>query len=137
MRVPPSELVPSPPLQRLIEACERLCEHACCGIDAFDFSSVHVASHVMSPSGSLEREDLVTLERAISDLESQATDLMPDEHGFICSIAGMNQSFTRLSLDAFLSRLRACIRDAPAVFDFARRLDGVASRNSPENSRSS
>lgn len=42
------------PLLGLIKHCETLCEAACCGVDAFDFSSIHFASFLTRYTGKID-----------------------------------------------------------------------------------
>jgi hypothetical protein len=40
----------------------------------------------------------------------------------VCSVAGMNQYFTRQTFDDFIGELRQSIRISPQVLDFSERL---------------
>ena len=48
--------------------------------------------------------------------------LSPNEEGFICSVAGMNQVFSRADYEAFLKELLHSIRVAPQVIELSNQL---------------
>lgn len=58
------------PLESLIKYCETNCVAGCCGIDAYDFSPVHIASFLAQSSGATESSLLETLISQIGAIEA-------------------------------------------------------------------
>ncbi|MGB0158169.1 DUF6331 family protein [Thalassovita mediterranea] len=58
------------PLSGLVAHCVALCEVECCGLDAFDFSFVHMASFLMKCSyeGRARRLDVDSIEQQLETL---------------------------------------------------------------------
>lgn len=109
-------------LQALVDACEKSCVAECCGIDAYDFSPLHIASHMSAFSGAISESDIADIESEIDCMCSEAAQLRPDPSGLVCSLSGMNQYFTRDSLESFAIELKRGIRLAPTVLEFAEKL---------------
>jgi hypothetical protein len=118
----PNDITLPDRLQYLVKYCEKICLAECCGIDAFDFSPLHVASYLSAYSGQITQADLATWESELRKLEELAANLIPNEDGFICSVEGMNQYFSRTEFDAFIAKLRHSIEVAPKVVDFSNQL---------------
>ncbi len=59
-----------PIIGELLRRCEVLCVAACCGIDAFDVSPLHVTSLLVAwgGTGGLEGSTVATLERAVQSV---------------------------------------------------------------------
>jgi hypothetical protein len=106
-------------LESLVKACEKMCIAECCGIDAFDFSPLHIASHMSAYTGEISETDIKEIEDEIDRLISAASDFIPDENGFICSISEMNQLFRKDDIDKFARQLKDNIRLAPKVIEYA------------------
>ncbi len=85
-------------LKALVEACENMCVAECCGIGAFDFSPLHITSHLSAFTGTISEADLSKVEAEIDAMVSHAVTFSPDQSGNICSIEGMNQYFTEMML---------------------------------------
>lgn len=117
------EITPGPFLSGLIAACETFCEHECCGIDAFDFSPLHAGAYLCRHSGSIEREDVQRLLNDLDALHTVSDELAPGEHGFICSLAGTNQYFTRESLQELMRRIRWTLGCAPKLLAVNKELE--------------
>ena len=94
------------PLLGLIKHCETLCEAACCGVDAFDFSPIHIASSLIRYTGKIESEEVDKVLSQLQNLDMEAERLTRD--GGTISIEGMNQIFTGPALFT----LSATIRDS-------------------------
>ena len=59
------------PLLNLFTRCETVCVPACCGIDAYDFSPIHIASFLTMYSGSLEVSELEKLTKQLKDFREK------------------------------------------------------------------
>jgi hypothetical protein len=118
----PLEIVLPEQLYNLIKYCERNCVAECCGIDAFDFSPLLIASYAsIFTCGALEAE-IAEWERLLTETEELTRDLTPDNHGYICSIAGVNQCFTSDSLNEFIGELRYNMRTSLKVLELSEQL---------------
>lgn len=93
------------PLLGLIKNCETLCEAACCGRDAFDFSPIHIASFLIRYSGKINSTDLDRIRVQLHELDKEADRLSAE--GGRTAIEAMNQYFTAQELSA----LSAAIHD--------------------------
>ncbi|WDE95561.1 DUF6331 family protein [Lentisphaera profundi] len=56
------------PLNTLITSCETICLSDCCGIDAYDFSPIHIASYLISTTGGIEDKELEELRNQLKQL---------------------------------------------------------------------
>ncbi len=121
MPVPP-EIVLSVGLKYLVDYCEKHCLAACCGINAFDFSPLHVASYVSASVNCISPNDIAEWEQELTKAEELVRDLTPNEDGFLCSVAGMNQYFTRKTFTDFIAELQHSLRVSPQVVNFSERL---------------
>lgn len=109
-------------LQSLIDACETMCVAECCGIHAYDFSPLHIASHLSTWTGRISEKDVTELEKEINCLSATAARLAPDKDGFICSIAAMNQHFSKNELESLAQTLRQHLALARRVFEYSEKL---------------
>lgn len=94
------------PLLGLIKHCETLCEAACCGLDAFDFSPIHIASFLIRYTGRIESGDVDKVLSQLQKLDTEAERL--EREGGTISIEAMNQIFN----GPMLSTLSTTIRDS-------------------------
>lgn len=116
------ELTPGPQLSGLIRACQKMCVADCCGVDAFDFSPLHVASYLAAWTGAISEPDMAAIHEEIEQLRAAALACTPDADGRICSVQHTNQLFTRESLAAALAQIESSVQLAPQVLEFADRL---------------
>ncbi len=121
MPAPPEIALPER-LKYLVKYCEKTCVADCCGIDAFDFSPLHVASYVSASTNRISPSDIAEWEQELAKAKELVRDLTPDGDGFVCSVAGMNQYFTRQTFDDFIEELRHSISVSPQVLEFSERL---------------
>jgi hypothetical protein len=116
------ELRLSPRLAALVDACQKACVAECCGLEAFDFSPVHVASYLSAFSGRISLDETASLIGELGSLLEQVSGVEPDENGHVCSIAAMNQHFTPQTLDAVVRELMRSISAAPEMLQLSDRL---------------
>lgn len=105
----------SEPLAGLIGYCEKDCVAACCGICAFVFSPLHVASYLCTHTGGITAAVLAVWEAEIAKFERETAALPETPEGFVCVIESMNQFFTREDLAALVAELRHSLAAAPQL----------------------
>lgn len=118
---PPPEITLPAGLQHLVDRCEKVCDARCCGIDAYDFSPLHVASF-LTHSGRIDPDLITGWNKILNDLLETVSDLPANEAGFICSVAGMNQYFTWQQFNDFIEEVRSSIYAAPKMLEFSEQL---------------
>ncbi|MEM7345255.1 MAG: DUF6331 family protein [Chloroflexota bacterium] len=106
-------------LQPLIQACEKACIAECCGIDAFDFSPLHIASHLSAYTGRIRDIDLEEIEDELDQLRVQTSKINFSNYGFVYYIEEMHQYFTKADLDRFVRSLSANLKLSPQVLNYA------------------
>jgi len=113
-----AELHLSPRLQALLIACQKACVAECCGVEAFDFSPLHVASFLSAFTGRVNADETATLQRELDVLAEQAS----HENGLLCSISGLNQLFTLEELHGLVRELKRSIAASPQMVELSDRL---------------
>jgi hypothetical protein len=92
-----------PPLANLIKRCQTVCVAECCGIDAYDFSPIHIASSLIMWRGKPDASEIQKLRGQIEVLRENYGSTGASDHGVI--ISEMNQSFTPEQVDAMANEL--------------------------------
>lgn len=110
-------------LANLIKYCERACVAECCGIDAFDFSPLHVASCISASTGSIGESAVAEWTGLIAEFERNFDSLGPTGEGLVCRIGSMNQLFTEAAIRALFTQLRTSVAAAPAILELSNRLE--------------
>lgn len=116
MTIPPEIALPER-LKSLVQYCEKTCVADCCGICAFDFSPLHVASCISAFTGVVTESAIAEWDQELAKAAALVADFEPNESGLICSVAGMNQYFSRESYDEMLSELRHSVHAAPKMIE--------------------
>lgn len=110
-------------LWHLIKYCEKPCVAECCGVNAFDFSPVHITSFMSTHSGSICEQELATWNTLIDELESNFLALQSEgTDGLICVITSMNQFFTEEAIRALNSELRTSVAASLEIMELSDRL---------------
>lgn len=112
-----TELQLGPRLRSLTGRCETLCVAGCCGLEAFDFHPVHLASGLLCFQDAPRPEVLAQVEHELQDLEQRIQDLPPDEYGDVCLIESLNTSFSLESWREWAAALRQHIQAAVDLLD--------------------
>ncbi len=112
-----------PLLALLVTDCERNCMAGCCGICAFDFSPLHVASHISTHGGSISKEGIWGPDSFLAQVEMDARLMKPDENGLIFYNEAMNHSFTFAGLLDMLDKIRHALAAVPAMQKLSRELE--------------
>ena len=94
-----------PPLSNLIARCQTICEAACCGIDAYDFSPVQIASYLTMWRGAPDEKEIKTIRSQITDIKSNYGSAGASGSGV--TIEEMNQIFTATEVDVFSDEISA------------------------------
>lgn len=122
-------------LKALLHHCEVYCSSDCCGIDAFDFSPLHIAPYAASYASYMHKGDPTELsdwEAILDEAADLIVGLIPDTDGLICSVAEMNHTFTRPEFETMLARIRHGIKVAPQLIHLARALEYSADSLPPD-----
>ena len=119
----PTTIVLPERLGYLVEYCEKSCVAGCCGLDAFDFSPIHIASYLCAYTGRISPSDVAEWEQRLLEAESLVRDLKPDANGYICSVERLNQYFRRAEFEQFIDELRRGIQLAPRLLDYSNQLE--------------
>ncbi len=91
-----------PPLSNLVGRCQTLCIAECCGLDAYDFSPVQVASYLTMHKGA---PDAYEIERIRAQLEALKAEFGTGGTGNRTTIEEMNQHFQPEDVDALVDEI--------------------------------
>ena len=116
------ELEFSDHLTSLINACPKICTVECCGIKAFDFSPLHIASFLAGVSGGITPKSITLLTTELHRLIKKVKLLREGPGGIVCYTRLMNENFTKESFEKFASELENAIRLSSQVEAFVRSL---------------
>ena len=58
-----------PPLKSLFDRCMTFCVAECCGIDAYDFSPIHIASYLLMHRGAPDVQEIAMLREQLAALK--------------------------------------------------------------------
>ncbi len=92
-----------PPLANLISRCQTICVPECCGVDAYDFSPIQIASYLTMHRGSPDDLEVQTLRSQINEIRKNYGLSGAIENG--TSIEGMNQNFSAEQIESFAEEL--------------------------------
>lgn len=117
--------IPLPPrLGALFRDCARYCVPGCCGIEAYWFSPLFVATHLSSWSGQIRKEHVNALRTEIRALVAEALACTPTgPSGVVCLIESTEQPVTKDQLQELQVAIEAGLRWAPVVLWWANRFD--------------
>jgi hypothetical protein len=116
------EIILPAKLLHLVNYCQKTCVAECCGLDAFDFSPLHIASYLSAGAGCIKEANVREWEAEVMHASLLAAELPANEDGFICSIAGMNQFFSRSSFDGLIAEILHSIRVSPRMVELSDQL---------------
>lgn len=127
-----------PPLQRLLSACETICVTECCGLDAFDFSPIHMASYLIRSTGQVAEQDVQELRAAVGHLRQSCGASAGHTKDF--SSSTLNAILTPQQVDELCAKLDLSLDTAIALVRFAEaeksegypNLFGVIKESDPE-----
>ena len=93
------------PLLTLIERCETICVAGCCGREAFDFSPIHIASHLIRYSGQIEDKEVAALRNQLETLSINYGQNGASGKG--AAIDVLNEHLSPLAVDRLVDELQA------------------------------
>ena len=108
------------PLANLVARCETICVAQCCGIDAYDFSPVQLASGLTMYRGLPDPAELRRVRGQIAALKANYGAAGASARG--ATLEDMNQTFTAEQIDALADELSANLEVALALIEQSERL---------------
>ena len=104
------------PLTDLIRYCEKLCVKECCGIEAFDFSPIHMASWLQHSRGESTEETLGKLREQLDDFRIRFGS-GSNSDGYESEDGEMNQCFSPEQVDQLATQLATNLKYAVELKD--------------------
>jgi len=93
------------PLLNLVGRCQTICVAECCGIDAYDFSPVHIASYLLMWEGKPNEHNLIKLRGQLEAIKANYGSAATGSIGV--TIDDMNQGFSGLEIDNLIDEITA------------------------------
>ncbi len=106
------------PLLNLIKACETICVAGCCGLSAFDFSPIHMASYLIRGSGEVCDVDVTEIRAALEVWRK--TYGSASGTGYTSDENELNAIMGPDDVDELCNRLESCLQRA---IDLARSVE--------------
>jgi hypothetical protein len=100
----------TPPLSNLIARCQTICVAECCGVDAYDFSPVQIASYLTMSRGTTDQKEVAILEEQLTTLKTNYGSRRASGGGVV--VEEMNQSFTAEAVDSLAEEITANLKVA-------------------------
>jgi hypothetical protein len=94
-----------PPLANLIARCQTMCVAECCGVDAYDFSPIQIASYLTMYRGTPDDTEVRKLRLQIDELRANYGLAGASGQGAI--FEEMNQRFTAEKIEKLTNELSA------------------------------
>lgn len=94
-----------PPLANLIARCQTICVAECCGVDAYDFSPVQIASYLTMYRGKPDESEVQTLRDQIAALRANYGVVGASGRG--ATFEEMNQGFSAEQVEGLANELLA------------------------------
>lgn len=103
-------------LADLVAQCETNCVSECCGLSAYDFSTLNVAHYFMRyGNAEIPRSANENIEADLKNLEISTADLPASKSGFICEIDTVKDVCSKDDLDTFFKEIRTSLIAAPKI----------------------
>jgi len=103
------------PLASVIDHCMRMCVAECCGVDAYDFSPIHIASYLISYGGAADATEVQKIRDQLGALK--ANHGSKGTAGVGVSLEKMNQGFTGVEVDRLVDTLHTNLDIALVLID--------------------
>ena len=94
-----------PPLANLIARCQTICVAECCGVDAYDFSPIQIASYLTMYRGKADDSEVQKLRGQIGALRTNYG--VAGSSGRGATFEEMNQGFSAEEIEEFATELLA------------------------------
>jgi hypothetical protein len=118
-----------PPLANLIARCQTLCVAECCGIDAYDFSPIQIASYLTMYRGKPDVAEVRTLRGQIDELRTNYG--LAGAHSRGVTLEELNQGFTAEQIEALASELSSNLDVALTLVEKSEELRYIQSKQGP------
>jgi hypothetical protein len=105
------------PLLNLVSRCQTICVAECCGIDAYDFSPVHIASYLILWEGKPNESNLEELRAQLETLKLNYGSKGASSHG--ATIDDMNQRFSGIEIDNLVDEITENLEIALQICEHA------------------
>jgi nitroreductase len=102
------------PLSYLVSYCENLCVKECCGIEAFDFSPVHIASWLHQSRGEPTTKTVADINEQLNAFRDQFGSASNTD-GYESSEDEMNQIFSPEQVDQLVEQIATNLKHAIAL----------------------
>jgi len=119
---PPPTYKPSERIAGLFHACEKACLKECCGINAFDFSPLFVASHIAAFSGDVFASEISDWHAELDRFEAEASAFRPNDLGLVCAIDELADAFCARGIRDLAAQLKHCVSASPQICKISREL---------------
>lgn len=94
-----------PPLTNLFNRCQAICVAECCGIHAYDFSPIHIASYLLIQRGSVDLSEVVQIRVQLAGLKANYGTKGASARGV--TLDDLNQEFTAEEIDSLVDEIEA------------------------------
>jgi hypothetical protein len=91
------------PLLNLVTRCQTICEAECCGIHAYDFSPIHIASYLIMYRGKIDKGEITDLKNQLEALKANYGSKGASGNGV--TLDEMNQVFSGDEVDSFAEEI--------------------------------
>jgi hypothetical protein len=98
------------PLAGLFDRCQTLCVAECCGIDAYDFNPIHVASYLLLHRGEPDAADVALVRSQLASLKANYGSAGASSVGV--TLVELNQVFSGEQIDALVERISTSLEEA-------------------------
>ncbi len=105
------------PLWNMMKACETICVAGCCGLCAFDFSPIHIASYLIRDTGRVQDADVRDIRAAIDEWRRACG--TPHGKGYTSGAGEMNAILSPSDVDGLCRELES---NLDAAVEIARRV---------------
>ena len=92
-----------PPLLNLVNRCLTICEPECCGVDAYDFSPIHIASYLTMYRGEIDNKDVTDVKNQLETLKTNYGSSGISSHGV--TIDEMDQCYSGEQIDVLVDEI--------------------------------
>jgi len=104
-----------PPLANLVARCQTICVAECCGIHAYDFSPIHIASYLLMYRGCPDDSEIGVLLGQIEELKAKYGVAAPNRSSVIFD--DLNQVFTPEEIARWTDKLLTNIEVALVLIE--------------------
>ena len=111
------------PLSNLIDRCMTICVAECCGIDAYNFSPIHIASFLLMHRGATDPIEISQIRDQLKSLKRQYG--IAGELALGVTIEEMNQIFLPAEIDSLCEKIDRNLNIALQIIEEVRNFAGA------------